>query len=246
MLTSTTSESLPTSVIQLRTSFRRCLAKFRQLQAQYQPEVIPLLAKLPAVDIDPDTVQDTPLYLPSSLPPETLSKCSKRLVSMETELRIGQCRDALIQLRTKLNAQARLLKHKYVHVRHQAPNTRSRNLLNSINKKIEVVSSRYCHAFMMLQALDPHGTYGWDSEFLNLRKQDVHGLSQVELPDAPTQERAETLQARTLLNGNAVPEGNRTVSWIWRGSLKGSSEDQDGQNEFSEGLLHFDCVRDIY
>jgi hypothetical protein len=33
---------------------------------------------------------------------------------METELRIGQCRDSLAQLRTKLNAQARLLKHKYI------------------------------------------------------------------------------------------------------------------------------------
>ena len=76
-------------------------------------------------DVDVDTIQDTPLYLPSSLPPETLSACSKRLVSMETELRIGQCRDSLVQLRTKLNAQARLLKYKYVHVRHQAPNTRS-------------------------------------------------------------------------------------------------------------------------
>ena len=113
----TTSESLPTSVIQLRTSFRRCLAKFRQLQTQYQPDVVPLLAKLPAVDLDLDTVQDTPLYLPSSLPPEPLNKCSKRLVSMETELRIGQCCDSLIQLRTKLNAQACLLKYNYVHVR---------------------------------------------------------------------------------------------------------------------------------
>ena len=205
---------------------------------QYQPEVIPLLAKLPAVDINLNTIQDTPLYLPSSLPPETLNKCSKRLVSMETELRIGQCCDSLIQLCTKLNAQARLLKYKYVHVRHQVPNTRSRNLLNGINKKIEVISSRYRHAFSMLQALGPHGTYGWDSEFLDLRKQDVHGLSQVALPHALTQECAETHQVRTLLNGNVLPEGNQTVSWIWRGSLKGNSEDQDGQNDFSEGLLH--------
>ena len=206
---------------------------------------MPLLAKLPMADIEAGTIQDAPLYLPSSLPPETLSKCSKRLVSMETELRIGQCRDSLIQLRTKLNAQARLLKYKYVHVRHQAPNTRSRNLLNSINKKIEVVSSRYCHAFVMLQALDPHRVYKWDSEFLKLRKQDVRGLSQAALPDAPTQERMETFQARTLLSGNVIPEGNRTVSWIWRGSLLGNSEGQNGQNEFSEGLSHLNRVEHL-
>lgn len=158
---------------------------------------------------------------------------------MEKELRIGQCRDSLIQLRTKLNAQARLLKYKSVHVRHQAANTRSRNLLNRINKKIQAASARYRHVFAMLQVLDPRDVLGWHSEFLELKDGDVRGLSQAELPHAPTRERAEELQARTLLNGGVVPEGNRTVSWIWRGSLKGSSDDWDGQDKFGEGWVTF-------
>lgn len=190
---------------------------------------------LPATATDIDAVQDTPLYLPSSLPPELLKKSSERLLSMETELRIGQCRDSLARLRTKLAAQARLLKYKYVNVRHQLPCTRSQRLLNRVNAKIEVISARYRHAFGTLQALDPCGTSGWRSEFLELRKQDVRGLSQAELPDASTQERAEELQARTLLRNDAVPEGNRTVSWIWRGSLRENPEDQDGPGEYSEG-----------
>lgn len=196
---------------------------------------MPLLTQLPAASAEVNVIQNTPLFLPSSLPPGTLSKCSKRLVSMETELRIGQCRDSLVQLRTKLAAQARLLKHKYVHVRHQAPNTRSRNLINRVNVKIEAVSAKYRHAFKMLQALDPRGKSGWRSEFLELRNQDVRGLSEAELPKASTRERAEDLQARTLLNGDVAPEGNRTISWIWRGSLKESSEDQGGQNDYGGG-----------
>ena len=52
---------------------------------------------------------------------------------------------------------------------------------------------------------------------------------------APTQERAEELQARSLLNGGVVPQGNQTVSWIWRGLLKGNSVDQDGLSEYGEG-----------
>ena len=167
-----TSELPPTSAVELRTSFRCRLVKFHQLQAQYQPEVASLLAQCPtAADIE--TVHDDPLYLPSSLPPELLSKCSNRLVSMETELRIGQCRDALAQLRTKLTAQARLLKYKYVHIWNQVPNTCSRNLLNCVNVKIMAIAAKYCHAFMMLRALDPCGTSEWHSEFLELRKQDV-------------------------------------------------------------------------
>ena len=69
---------------------------------------------------------------------------------METELRIGQCRDALAQLHTKLTAQARLLKYKYVHVRNQVPNTRSRNLLNRVNMKIVAIVAKYRHVFTML------------------------------------------------------------------------------------------------
>lgn len=234
----------PTSVVELRTSFRRRLAKFRQLLPQYQPEVISLLAQCP-IATDVDTVHNIPLYLPSSLPPEVLSKTSKRLVSMEIELRIGQCRDALVQLRTKLNAQARLLKYKYVHVRHQGPNTRSRDLLNRVNTKIVAISSKYRHAFAMLGILDPCRTSEWRSEFLELRKQDVRGLSQAELPNAPTQERAEELQARTLLSGNVFPEGNRTVSWIWRGSLKDTSDGQGGCDEFGEGWQSFSSYPNI-
>ena len=252
---SKTAELLPTSTIELRTSFRRRLAKFRQMQAQFQPEVVSLIPQFSMTDADVDTVQDTRLCLPSSLPPEILGKCSKRLVSMETELRIGQCRDSLTQLRTKLSAKARLLKHKFVHVRHQAPNTRSRNLLHRIDAKVNVFAAKYNHAFAALQALDPERKSGWDSDFQALGKQDLRCLSEAELPDAPTRERAEQLQARSLLNGNVVPEGNRKVSWIWRGSLAATSEGSgapsvdapnidtpnvetpnvDAQNEFGEG-----------
>ena len=234
MVGSTTTEFLPTSAVELRTSFRRRLLKFRQLQAQYQPEVTSLLAQLSATNMDVDAIQNTPLYLPSSLPSKLLAECSKRLVTMETELRTGQCRDSLAQLRTKLNALARLLKYKYVHVRHQAPNTRSRVSLSRINTKITALAAKYRHAFAALQVLDPHETSGWRSDFLELRSQDVRGLSEAELPDAPTQARAEQLQARSLLSSNVVPEGNQTVSWIWRGLMVNSGS-LDPQSEFGEG-----------
>ena len=105
---------------------------------------------------------------------------------MEKELRIGQCCDSLSQLRTKLTAQARLLKHKYVNVRHQGPNTRSRDLLNRIKKKVDVVADKYSHARKMLQALDLSDSSEWRSEFLELRPQDIRCMAEAELPNAPT------------------------------------------------------------
>ena len=230
---------LPTSVVELRTSLRRRFVKFRQLQARYQPEVIPVLSELPATSMDPDSIHDTPLYLPSSLSRIILSKSSKRLVSMEIELRIGQCRDALTRLRTKLSARARLLKYKYVNVRHQRPNTRSLGLLGSVNSKLTAASTKYRHAFAMLQALDQSEGSEWRSEFLELREQDIRGLSEAELPNARSRERAEELRTRSLLNGGGIPEGNRTVSWIWRGSVKGGLGDRGGQDEHGEGLISF-------
>ena len=213
---------------------------------QYQPEVAPLLARLPETSADVDAVQDTPLYLPSSLPPNVLAKCSERLVSMEAELRIGQCRDSLLQLRTKLTAQACLLKYKYVHVQHQAPNTRSRNLLNRVNVKIKTITVKYRHAFAALKTLDPNRKFDWHSEFLELREQDIRGISQVELPDASTKECAEELQRRTLLSSGAVPEGRRTILWIWRGSFKGNSENQSDTSESNKGLHYCSDTRNIF
>jgi len=241
-LASATSPSLPTSVVELRTTVRRRFIKFRQLQTRYQPEVASLLTQpstsVSAMDSSTDAIQNTPLLLPSSLPPEFLDKCSKRLVVIETELRIGQCRNSLSQLCANLTAKTRLLKHKYVNVRHQGPNTRSRDLVGQTSAKIEACTVKYRHAFKMLQALDPSDNFGWRSEFCELRPQDVRGMAQPELPSAPTQERAEELLARSFLNGGGVPEGNRTVSWIWRGSLR----DSDGQSEYGEGLLsHLYC-----
>ena len=87
----------------------------------------------------------------------------------------------------------------------------------------------------MLQALDKCKEAEWRSEFLVLRNQDVHGLSEMELPNIPSLEHVEELQARSLLSGNIIPEGNRTVSWIWRGSLQGSFRDQSGEDEYGKG-----------
>lgn len=180
----------PTSTVKKRTSFRRRLVKFHQLQVHYQPEVVPLLTQLPLSDptASPDTnsIYDIPLLLPSLLPPDVRCKCSKQLTSMEKELRIGQCCDSLSQLRTKLTAQARLLKHKYVNIRHQGPNTRLRDLLNRIKKKVDIVADKYSHARKMLQALNLSNSSEWRSEFLELRPQDICCMAEAELPNAPT------------------------------------------------------------
>lgn len=217
------------------------------MQMQFQPEVQPLLCLLPLTNTDSDVIHDTLLYLPSSLPPDILAGCSRRLVLMETELRTGQCRDCLTQLRTRLNTQAHLLKHKYVNVRHQAPNTRSKELLNRTTTRINAITVKYHSALKSLQALDKDEEAGWRSEFLELGGDDLRSLSEPKLPSAPTRDRALEIQARSLLNGGALPEGTRTISWIWRGAIKGGLVDNEGngdQSDYGEGSeITFPTVR---
>lgn len=234
-LASVASGPPPTAVIELRTSYRRRFVKFRQLQTQFQPEVTHLLNQLPPASTDPDVIHDCPLYLPSALSADTRQSCSEKLVSMEKELRIGQCRDSLVQLRIKLNAKARLLNHKFVNVRHQLPNTRSQDLLSRTSTRIGAIAAKYCNSLTRLRDLDKDKMSKWRSEFLDLTGDDLRALAEPEPPKAATQERARELQERSLLNGNKLPEGYRTVSWVWRGSVGSDLEDQDGQSDYSEG-----------
>jgi len=137
---------------------------------------------------------------------------------METDLRLGQCYDALDSLRILLHSKSRLLKDKYVNVRHQGPNTRSREFIGRVSSRISVAADRYTAAYVALDALDTDPTAEWRTTFRPLHTSDIRGMSDPSLPDDPDPERASAILARTLLKGGAYPEGNHTLSWIWRGA----------------------------
>ena len=126
---------------------------------------------------DDNDVQSTSLLLPSSLPPEILIKTSVKLAEMEKELRLGQCQDALAQLRGHLHSRARILKDKYVNVCHQAPNTRSRNLLDRVLAKINASAGKYRAAYTTLLTLDLDPTAKWRSELKPLDRNDIQSMS---------------------------------------------------------------------
>ena len=203
---------LPTNAIEQRTAFCRQLVKFRQLQQVYQPE-LSMAPPSPS-----DDVVDVSLSLPSSLSNNTRVKCSRKLVAMEKELRLAQCHDALSTLRLHLHSKSRLLKDKYVNVRHQGPNTRSRELLNRVSARISAAADQYTAAHSALSALDTNPKADWRTELLILHTKDIRGVSEPSLLDHPDPERASAILARTLLSGGALPEGNHMPSWIWRGA----------------------------
>ena len=211
-------------------SFRDHLLKFRLLQRVFQPEVVALLAAAPdspsAVISDDDNVQSTNLLLPSLLPPETLAKTSKKLVGMEKQLQLGQCQDALTQLHGHLHSRVRILKDKYVNVRHQAPNTRSHNLLDRISAKVNVSVEKYRAAYAALLVLDSDSDAKWRSELKPLHQKDVRSMSDADAVHPTTglpSNEGGVVPAHRLLPGGTLPEGSRTLSWIWGGVLNDDS-----------------------
>ena len=217
-------------VVEQRIVFRDRLLKFRHLQRTFQPEVTLLLTAPPTspsiVVSDDDDMQTTNLLLPSSLPPETLIRTSAKLVKMEKELRLGQCEDGLTQLRGHLHSQARLLKFKYVNVRHQVPNTRSRGLLDRVSAKISTSAEKYRAAYAALLALDPDPAAKWKSELRPLNPKDVRPMFSNDpintTTDLPSDEDNE-VPVHGLLRGGVIAEGSRTLSWIWIGTPNDTS-----------------------
>ena len=215
---------LPAEVIEQRIAFRDHLSKFRRLQRHFQPEVIPVLASqdilLSATTQDgEDDIQNTPLLLPSSLSQDILAKTSPKLIRMERDLRLGQCQDALSQLRHHLHSRARILKDKYVNVRHQIPNTRSRSLLDRVSTKIDALASKYKTAYASLLVLDSDVNAKWRSELQPLHQHDIRSMAGDDLMPSNSTQQSKITPGCSSLPGGIPSEGNRTVSWIWRGAL---------------------------
>lgn len=149
---------------------------------------------------------------------------------MEMELRVSQCYDALSTLRLHLHSRSRLLKDKYVNVRHQGPNTRSRELLDRVSAQVSAAAERYTTAFSALNILDTNPKAQWRTELQVLNVNDIRGMSEPLLPDHPDPEHAKAVLERMLLNGGVFPDGNQSSSWIWRGGHV-STDAVSGYNE---------------
>ena len=161
---------------------------------------------------------------------------------MEKELRLSQCEDALSSLRLNLHSRSWMLKDKYVNVRHQGPNTRSRGLLNRVSARVSAYADKYRAARSALDSLDPDPKASWRNDLLILEAKDICGMSEPKPLDNPDPERANAIQARMLLNGGVFPEGNQTLSWIWRG-MPTESEHVAGYNE---GCFHVSVFSPVH
>lgn len=137
---------------------------------------------------------EIPLWLPSQI--RSQIAVPEHYRRLEFNLRIPQASEALDELRAQLQVRAHLFKVKDRFVRGQAANTRARNVLDGIQKKIDRFVMEYRTAYGALCGLGPLlGETSWKETYLPLQNEDIRDLSEGKANQS---------------------EGRREISWIWR------------------------------
>ncbi|KAH9845982.1 hypothetical protein C2E23DRAFT_872607 [Lenzites betulinus] len=205
-----------------RTSLRRKIQKYRELQAVYMPVATSVLAEDDACRTDVQHVELIRIGLPSEISASRRTAvCSARLIEMEIRLRTAQCRDALQDIRNKLHTIDQLYNYKKLNVRNQGPNTRARNsIAQQEARKLRAVQKyrRARHAVAVLS-----GPGDWELEFKLLRDEDVRGIED----DDPA-----VIEKRKRKRGDksGPAEGRRRMLWIWHTS------NTDGPQQITDSL----------
>lgn len=139
--------------------------------------------------------------------------CSEHLRTIEWQLRYAQAHESLRSLRSNLRARSFVLKYKDRNLRGQGANTRARNVLKSIESRIDSAFRRYEVTHQALVALAPQvGPVGWQSILRPLERNDVRSMTD-------------------LLWGES--EGNKKLSWIW--TVSGAADEEDISQAALEG-----------
>lgn len=172
-------------------------------------------------------IEDTPLYLPSSLSVRDRRRyCSATLISTEEQIREAQANDSLEDLRHNLRTRSFTNRFKVTHVTGQVGNTRAREYQARIDDQVRAAQQEYCRARQALKSL--WGAGEWEVKFKVLEKGDVRALNERELT---AQEKDEVRKVRrrggvvvdedalederVASTGVVVGDGQRRPSWIW-------------------------------
>ena len=139
--------------------------------------------------------------------------CDMKLFEFEWRFRYAQAHDVLDEIRRFLVLRSRLYRSKERFSRGQYHNTRSVNVLNRVNSKINYSIKKYRQIRVLLLRLSKIlMKVGWEAQLKVLQDEDVRPLDE---------------DMRPLDEGDesSVSEGRRVLSWIWKVQGVGSTEE---------------------
>jgi hypothetical protein len=178
-------------------------------------------ANMDAASSPPETfAENTPLFLPSSLPPHIRNLPELQdICQLERRLREAQADDALAEVRRQRCIIQGLWHFKKVNVSGTGnkPNTRMLTLWNRFNKKTKQAAQTYRTAWSALRTLDPKGS--WTIRLKELQDMDISGPGKDPDDTSTTNSRYEPswiwLVSQSRISGLDEEEFNDSMQIEW-------------------------------
>ncbi|KAJ7721966.1 hypothetical protein DFH07DRAFT_783991 [Mycena maculata] len=215
-------------VAEIRRAFFVKLSKFRKLQEVYMPAAVREVEReedLRDADLPPPKAEEVKLYLPSGLgTSEREEGCRKGLAAMEAKLREGQCRDALIQMRSRLHAKRHLITYRDTAVAGQHAATWAYTLIERVGERVDALATKYRRAREALIALQGRAACGHLKE---LKAGDIQ-LDEEQEVDARVQRKLGEISSKSSRRqGGGLSSKEKMFSWIWtEGGGPGRDEEE--------------------
>ncbi|EIW86722.1 hypothetical protein CONPUDRAFT_46865 [Coniophora puteana RWD-64-598 SS2] len=207
-----------------RSSIRREIVKFRDIQRVYMPGIDALIA---ARERNVNTeVENETLWLPSGLGEIERKLCIHRVDEVEMKLRVAQCHSLLDRIRGMVQTRYHFTLFRNLNLRGQRAITRAYKLVQDYDRKVIAEQAKYDHAYRALLALGSQDILA--RGLRPLARRDIRALREP-LIEADTPRR----RAKEMERG--IGEGHRTVSWIWTTGGPIGADWQD-EEETQEGL----------
>ncbi|KAJ6465540.1 hypothetical protein C8R47DRAFT_1235772 [Mycena vitilis] len=197
------------------------IGKFRSLQKIYMPGVTVAIARAEAVrdpDATPPKPENVKLYMPSDLAArsidEAVKACVPGLADMESRLRVAQCENCLVSLRSRLHGKRFLIGFRNEHVTGQVDSTKAATLIGQVGERVEGYAKRYRTGHGALLALKSQEEYPHLQE---LKADDVRLDGDNGESDAASRKKLAMIGMGRGARAprNAPGASKRTMSWIW-------------------------------
>ncbi|KAJ7693956.1 hypothetical protein B0H17DRAFT_1132323 [Mycena rosella] len=209
------------------------IAKFRSLQKIYMPGAAGAIVNAEA-ERDPDAAPPKPerikLWMPSEMKPvqvgDVVRGCVRGLVNMEAKIRVGQCNNSLVSLRSRLYAKRFLIGFRNENAVGQVSTSRAGTLIGQVGERVATHAKRYRRAREALIALKGEEDYPY---LRRLEEADVTLDGDWGESDTAARKKLGMLGSGWGARAprNAPGTSKRVMSWIW--TAPGALDDHEAR-----------------
>jgi hypothetical protein len=207
------------------------IARFRTLQRIYMPGAMDAIAAAEEERENDDPApkpEHIKLWMPNEMaatgPDDLLRGCVPGMVDMEARLRVAQCENSLVGLRSRLHAKRFLIDHRNANVTGQVASTKARTLIGQVGERVDAQAKRYRRGRAALVALKGSAAY---PHFRVLAPGDLTLDGDGEDTDAAARKKLAMIGAGrgARTPRNVAGTSKRVMSWIW--TAPGAFDDEE-------------------